>query len=122
QLVRVRLEQLETRDTPALFNVLSPVVPGAASANYGSIATGDFNGDGKIDMVMTNYGTTSPGQAAASGGLISPDPGKTISILLGNGDGTFGSQNTITIGNDQYVSFVAVGDLNRDRKLDVAVV
>jgi hypothetical protein len=118
----VRLELLEARETPALFNVLSPVTPGAATANYGCIATGDFNGDHKLDMVMTNYGTTSPGQAAQSGGLITPNPGKTISILLGNGDGTFGPQSTITIGNDQYVSFVAVGDLNGDNKLDLAVV
>ena len=114
---RLKCEQLEGRIAPALFNVQGAVTPGAANANYGSIATGDFNGDGNTDIVMTNYGTAPPGASPPNNA-----GGNTISILLGTGTGTFGSANNITVGTNQYVSFVAVGDLNGDGKQDLAVV
>jgi FG-GAP-like repeat/Calx-beta domain/Bacterial Ig-like domain len=113
---RLRFEELEGRIAPALFSVLSPVALGNTK-NFGSMASGDFNGDGKTDIVMTNYGTAAPGASPPNNA-----GGNTISILIGNGDGTFKSPNTITIGSDQYVSFVAVGDLNGDHKQDLAVV
>jgi len=65
----------------------------------GVVATGDFNRDGKLDLVMTN----------PSG----------VSILPGNGDGTFGMPTSYATGN--LPIFVAVGDLNGDGKLDLAV-
>jgi hypothetical protein len=65
----------------------------------GIVATGDFNRDGNLDLVMTN----------PSG----------ISILLGNGDGTFGMSTSYNTGNLPF--FVAVGDFNGDGKLDLAV-
>lgn len=45
-----------------------------------SIAVGDFNGDGKLDLAVTNCG----GCFGYGGPNTSP-----VSILLGNGDGTF---------------------------------
>ncbi len=67
-----------------------------------AVASGDFNGDGKIDLVTAN-GTAN-----------------TVSVLLGNGDGTFRP------GVDYYTaginpSAVAVGDFNNDGKIDLAV-
>src|SRR5947199_7775734 len=72
---------------------------GAAESE--SLAAGDFNGDGKIDLVVANAGTNN------------------ISVLLGNGDGTFQPATTFPAGN--RLEFVAVGDFNGDGKLDVAV-
>jgi len=67
-----------------------------------SVAVGDFNRDGKLDLVVANYPSVF-----------------TVSVLLGNGDGTFQSQVTYPVGR-QPIS-VAVADLNGDGKLDLAV-
>src|SRR5439155_7272305 len=66
-----------------------------------SVATADFNGDGKLDLAVANFS------------------GNTVSIFLGNGDGTFHVQLDYATGTDPYS--VAVGDFNRDGKMDLAV-
>src|SRR5262249_28737585 len=73
----------------------------AAARSYGAlvgtgtsspIALGDFNGDGKLDVVTDR------------------------SLLLGKGDGTFAAAQSINGGSGP----VAVGDFNKDGKLDLA--
>jgi hypothetical protein len=68
-----------------------------------SLATGDFNRDGIPDLAVVSYCC----------------PGGGVSILLGNGDGTFQPAVNYAAG-DQPWSVVAV-DLNRDGKLDLVV-
>jgi hypothetical protein len=63
------------------------------------LAVGDFNGDGKLDLVAV------------------PGPNYDVSLLLGNGDGTFQYAWTSATA---YLSSVAVGDFNGDGKLDLA--
>ncbi len=68
-----------------------------------SILSGDFNGDGKQDI-------------AFSGGTFSP----TVSIYLGNGNGTFGSINNIS-SLDGSPGCMTLGDVNNDGIQDIIV-
>lgn len=65
------------------------------------VATGDFNRDGKLDLVVANYGSG------------------TVSVLLGNGDGTFRPEREYPASPCAQVP--VVGDFNRDGILDLAV-
>ena len=76
----------------------------AVGVDPDSVAVGDFNGDGKTDLAVANWSSGSSG---------------TVSILLGNGDGTFQAQTTSAVGGGPYP--VAVGDFNGDGKVDMAV-
>ena len=66
-----------------------------------SVALGDLNRDGSLDLVATNSSAGS------------------ISVLVGNGDGTFRAPLLFDTGREPVA--VAVGDFNRDQFLDVAV-
>jgi hypothetical protein len=78
----------------------------ATGHNPDSVAIGDVNGDGKPDLVVSN-------QSKNDQGLL------TVSVLLGNGDGTFQSQISSTA--DASAFSVAIGDVNGDGKPDVVV-
>ncbi|MDZ8109037.1 MAG: FG-GAP-like repeat-containing protein [Nostoc sp. DedQUE12a] len=68
-----------------------------------SIVVGDFDKDGKLDLVTANKSSQS------------------VSVLLGKGDGTFKPASTFsTVGfNGLSPSSVAVADFNKDGKLDL---
>jgi hypothetical protein len=73
------------------------------SAGQGKLAMADFNGDGNLDLAITNPATGS------------------LSVLLGNGNGTFraapGSPISLGVGGPYWI---VVGDFNGDRRPDVA--
>ena len=75
-----------------------------------SVAVGDFNGDGKLDIVTANSGNY---QSATQ-----DYDGNTVSVLYGNGNGTFAAKVDYTVGVAPFS--VVVGDLNGDGKADIA--
>jgi VCBS repeat-containing protein len=86
------------------------VFAGLSQITY-ALASGDFNADGKLDIVTVG--------AAGSGGAST----ESVSMLLGNGDGSFGAPTTYATGNlvvdHEMTEAVVVGDVNGDGKLDV---
>jgi len=80
----------------------------ATGSHPHAVAVVDVNGDGKPDLVVANAGSPPPGVV-----------GKSVSVLLGNGNGTFQNQTTFGTGYAPYS--VAVADLNGDGKPDLVV-
>ncbi len=74
-----------------------------------AVAVGDMNNDGKMDVIVVNNNCpTTPCSSVGS-----------ISVLLGNGDGTLQTHVDRNVGNSPNA--VALGDVNKDGKLDVLV-
>jgi hypothetical protein len=68
---------------------------------------GDFTGDGRTDLaVVANDG-------------FGVNPSVIVSVLLGNGDGTF--QNPVTYAVGSYTDALVAGDFNGDGRTDLAV-
>jgi|HubBroStandDraft_6_1064221.scaffolds.fasta_scaffold00550_30 hypothetical protein len=84
-----------------------PVVTYAVGGGATGVAVADVNDDGKPDLVIADFATSSGGEAG-------------VSVLLGNGDGTFKVAVTRSL-DAMYATSVAVADFNRDGKLDIAV-
>jgi len=85
-----------------------PAVSYAVEVGPQGITIGDVNGDGKPDVIAANQCGVDPlcGQG-------------TVSVLLGNGDGTF--QNELSFGGGRSPLSVTTADFNGDGHLDVAV-
>ena len=89
------------------------LVNGPSSATGGeqvSVVTADFNRDGKADLAVLNN--------AGQGCYSSVEP--SISILLGNGDGTFTAAASPS-GAQFCADNLVVADFNGDGKPDIAV-
>jgi hypothetical protein len=91
----------------SLAVIIPPIFGSPVSLNAGggprSVAVGDFNGDGKLDVVVANAGSNN------------------LSIMFGLGDGTFLNAINIPSGG-RTPTQVVVGDFNHDGKADLIVV
>jgi hypothetical protein len=75
--------------------------PSCPMSGFGGLAAGDVNGDGKLDLIVANI-------LAAQ-----------IQVRLGDGSGCFGAPTGIDVLNAGRPGFAALGDLNKDGKLDI---
>ena len=78
-------------------------LPSGVAGPIAIVAT-DFNGDGKPDLAIVNQTTNN------------------VSILLGNGDGTFKQATNSPIAAGKSPVAIAAGDVNGDSHPDIAVV
>jgi FG-GAP-like repeat/Abnormal spindle-like microcephaly-assoc'd, ASPM-SPD-2-Hydin/FG-GAP repeat len=107
----------------------------------GSLVTGDFNGDGKLDLALADGNVLLGDGDGTFGAAVSayppgvsiqtadfnndgiPDLALTTStgveVMLGKGDGTFASPTVSNLGFAQ--SAITVSDFNLDGKQDIAV-
>ena len=83
---------------------LTPIASAVTERGPVAMVTNDFNSDGKPDLAIVNQATDN------------------VTILLGNGDGTFSEAtgSPISVGNKPVA--IASSDLNGDAKPDLAVV
>jgi FG-GAP-like repeat/IPT/TIG domain/FG-GAP repeat len=86
---------------PSPFPAFTPIDLNGVLGNLPfSTVSGDFNGDGKQDLAVCSFGG--------------------VSILLGNGDGSFHPAPSLPSGSQPYV--IATGDFNGGGELDLVVV
>ena len=162
-----RLDLVTANEGSSNVEVLLSVAPGdftgptktfAADGAPISLDVGEFNGDGHIDLVVANHtsgdvsvlfgngdgtfgGPTdyAVGSNCAAPDGVLPDAVKvgffnadrnpdivvanfgcnSVSILLGNSDGTFGQASSIDLGSEAAPDALATGDFNRDGNLDL---
>lgn len=76
-------------------------IPGRRSHAVNDVKAADVTGDGHLDLVTANLGTS------------------TISIFPGNGDGTFQTDTLLEAG--QNGAFLGIGDLNEDGRKDFVI-
>src|SRR6266576_276526 len=98
---RQQKRSIASRATTPIAISFLPAVTYASGGYDLSVVVADVNGDGKPDVLVSDY----------DGGL---------DVLLSNGDGTFKTAAIYSSAGTAAVS-IAVADVNRDGKLDVAV-
>ncbi|MDW8380509.1 MAG: VCBS repeat-containing protein [Verrucomicrobiota bacterium] len=74
----------------------------AVGRNPAGVVVGDWNGDGKLDVAVANFGSG------------------TVTVRLGLGDGFLGGASHVSVGGGAVG--LAAGHLNGDGRLDLVVV
>src|SRR5215207_9828280 len=94
----IRRACCETLESRRMLS-FAPAVSYPTGSNPQGIVTADLNGDGKLDLATANAGS------------------KTVSVLLGNGNGTFQPRVDTSLAGTEPLA-LAVGDLGGDGKMD----
>jgi hypothetical protein len=100
-----------TAKAPSGISLASPVnyptgaTTSGAGGGSGSVAIADYNGDGKLDVAVSNYASN------------------TVAVLLNNGDGTLAAPLLTAVDPMGALGLGAIvtGDFNEDGKMDLIV-
>src|SRR5262249_27748585 len=90
----LQLLQLEDRVNPVSF--ANPV---SYEGGGGDVVTADFNGDGKLDAVVTSL--------------------NGVAVYLGAGNGTFSTSTILGFGVSSFIARLRLADMNGDGALDI---
>jgi FG-GAP-like repeat/FG-GAP repeat len=94
-----------------------------AGINPQWVVVGNFNGGANPDLAVANSGTVDCSSRLGRNAQASSCVGGfgTVSILLGNGDGSFGPTRDFPVGDGTYPRAMVVGNFNGDSKPDLAL-
>jgi hypothetical protein len=89
------------------FGAMTVLPSGSFPGLYFGLAVADFNGDGKLDIAATDFGSPSGGTG-------------TLVFYAGNGDGTFGKPTSVSL-PASFPGSLASADFNGDGKQDIII-
>lgn len=89
--------------TPLTPSFLAPITIATGETLLQDVVTGDFNGDGKLDLASTTFGLSA-----------------NLVYAVGRGDGHFA--DAVTVAAHGAEGLIAAGDLNEDRRDDLVLV
>ncbi len=90
------------------FGAMTVLPSGSFPGLYLGLAVADFNGDGKLDIAATDFGSPFGGFG-------------TLVFYAGNGDGTFVAPTVVTLAISSFPGSLASGDFNADGKQDLLI-
>ena len=95
-----------------------------AGINPASVVVGNFNADANLDLAVANSGAIDCDSRPARGAQASSCTGGfgTVSVLLGQGDGSFGTATDFPVGFMTSPVSMVLGNFNNDAKPDLALV
>jgi hypothetical protein len=100
-----------------MVNGFNRITVDGAAAGAAWVSTGDINGDGKTDLVVSTFGTFS-----TAGGVISLSPGAVTAYLQGDSTNCWQKVPIVTEAEKLYFpNQTTLADLDGDGDLDVVV-
>ena len=90
------------------FGAMTGLSPASFPGTYFGLAVADFNGNGKLDIAATDFGSFFGGFG-------------TLVFYAGNGDGTFATGTAVSLEISSFPGSLSSGDFNGDGKQDLLV-